>query len=81
MSLPVIKAKTYNYGSYANPQQVRFKQEFGASLGETVGKAVERVAEAKAQDVLEEKNFNKNADTWQVTATTQLNKFLPEILI
>jgi hypothetical protein len=78
MSLPVIKAKTYNYGSYANPQQVRFKQEFGASLGETVGKAVERVAEAKAQDMLEEKNFNKNADTWQVTATTQLNKFLPE---
>ena len=51
MSLPVIKAKTYNYGSYANPQQVRFKHEFGASLGETVGKAVERVAESKAQDM------------------------------
>ena len=78
MSLPVIKAKTYNYGSYANPQQVRFKQEFGASLGETVGKAVERVAQAKAQDMLEEKNFNKNTDAWQVAATTDLNRLLPE---
>ena len=76
MALPVIKAKTYNYGSYANPQQVRFKQEFGASLGETVGKAVEQVADAKVKKQKLDEEFNKGVEKYTVTANMQAYKLM-----
>jgi len=75
MALPVIKAKTYNYGSYANPQQVRFKQEFGASLGETVGKAVGQVAGAFIKKQKLDK-LKEAQDTRDRLATE--NKFIEE---
>lgn len=76
MALPVIKAKTYNYGSYANPRQVRFKQEFGASLGETFGKAVEQVAGAKVKKQKLDEEFNKGVENYTVTANMEAYKLM-----
>jgi len=37
MALPVIKAKSYNYGSYSNPKQVRFRPGIGNQIGQQFG--------------------------------------------
>lgn len=58
MALPIIKAKSYNYGSYANPQQVKFRAGIGAQIGEQFGAGLaqgmqEKRAEKKEQKRLE----------------------------
>lgn len=58
MALPVIKAKSYNYGSYANPQQVKFRAGIGTQIGEQFGAGVaqgmqEKRAEKKEQEKLD----------------------------
>jgi len=69
MALPVIKAKSYNYGSYANPQQVRFRKGLGAQIGEEIGANLGAgLVQGYTQEKKESKAFNKNADEWQVRA-------------
>tara|TARA_R100000697_G_scaffold49665_3_gene62911 strand:+ start:570 stop:1988 length:1419 start_codon:yes stop_codon:yes gene_type:complete len=57
MALPVIKAKSYNYGSYSNPKQVRFRPGVGEQIGQQFGAGLaqgmqERRAEKKEQERL-----------------------------
>jgi len=72
MALPVIKAKSYNYGSYANPQQVRFRKGIGAQIGDEFGAGlVKGMQEKRAEKKREEreiKKFNENVDEWGVKA-------------
>ena len=58
MALPIIKAKSYNYGSYANPQQVKFRAGIGTQIGEQFGAGLaqgmqEKRAEKKEQEKLD----------------------------
>lgn len=68
MALPVIKAKSYNYGSYANPQQVKFRAGVGTQIGEQFGAGVaqgmqEKRAEKKEQEKLDKlQEIQKNKD-------------------
>ena len=72
MALPVIKAKSYNYGSYANPQQVKFRKGIGAQIGDEFGAGlVKGMQEKRAEKKREEreiKKFNENVDEWGVKA-------------
>ena len=57
MALPVIKAKSYNYGSYSNPKQVRFRPGIGEQIGQQFGAGLsqgmqQRRAEKKEQERL-----------------------------
>ena len=57
MALPVIKAKSYNYGSYSNPKQVRFRPGVGEQIGQQFGAGLaqgmqQRRAEKKEQERL-----------------------------
>ena len=72
MALPIIKAKSYNYGSYANPQQVKFRKGIGAQIGDEFGAGlVKGMQEKRAEKKREEreiKKFNENVDEWGVKA-------------
>ena len=79
MALPVIKAKSYNYGSYANPQQVKFRAGIGTQIGEQFGAGVaqgmqEKRAEKKEQEKLDKlQEIQKNKDRLAAE-----NKFIEE---
>ena len=80
MALPVIKAKSYNYGSYANPQQVRFRKGIGAQIGEEFGAGLvegmqEKRAEKKRQKK-EDERFDKNVENFNVKANTQAYRIM-----
>ena len=58
MALQIIKAKSYNYGSYANPKQVKFRAGIGTQIGQQFGAGLaqgmqEKRAEKKEQKRLE----------------------------
>ena len=80
MALPIIKAKSYNYGSYANPQQVKFRKGIGAQIGDEFGAGlVEGMQEKRAEKKREEreiKKFNENVDEWGVKAKVSGLKLL-----
>ena len=73
MALPVIKATRFNYGAYAQPKQVRFKDPNAgivagiASVGRQV---VQKIEENKLQ---EQKNNITIAKNTQSINTLQLN--------
>ena len=80
MALPVIKAKSYNYGSYANPQQVRFRKGIGAQIGDEFGAGLvegmqEKRAEKKRQKKEDEK-FDKDVENYTVTANMEAYKLM-----
>ena len=79
MALPVIKAKSYNYGSYSNPKQVRFRPGIGEQIGQQFGAGLaqgmqQRRAEKKEQERLDElKEAEKAKDRLAAE-----NKFIEE---
>ena len=80
MALPVIKAKSYNYGSYANPQQVRFRKGIGAQIGDEFGAGLvegmqEKRAEKKRQKK-EDERFDKNVENFNVKANMQAYRIM-----
>ena len=80
MALPIIKAKSYNYGSYANPQQVKFRAGIGAQIGEQFGAGLaqgmqEKRAEKKRQKK-EDERFDKNVENFNVKANMQAYRIM-----
>ena len=47
MSLPVIKAKTFDYGNYSRPQQIRYR-----SAGEGIARGMQQGSQAIASAIL-----------------------------
>ena len=56
MSLPVIKAKTFDYGNYSRPQQIRYK-----SAAEGIAKGMQQAGQAIASAVLTSSSIKADA--------------------
>ena len=56
MSLPVIKAKTFDYGNYSRPQQIRYK-----SAAEGIAKGMQQGSQAIASAILTSSSIKADA--------------------
>jgi hypothetical protein len=78
MALPVIKATKFNYGAYAQPKQVRFKDPNAgivagiASVGRQV---IQKVEENKLQEQKNNITIAKNNSEYKYAATQIQNQF------
>ena len=78
MALPVIKATKFNYGAYAQPKQVKFKDPNAgvvagiASVGRQV---VQKVEENKLQEQKNNITIAKNNSEFKYAATQLQNQF------
>tara|TARA_Y100000592_G_C5476991_1_gene322881 strand:- start:2100 stop:3815 length:1716 start_codon:yes stop_codon:yes gene_type:complete len=78
MALPVIKATKFNYGAYAQPKQVKFKDPNAgvvagiASVGRQV---VQKVEENKLQEQKNNITIAKNNSEFKYAATKLQNQF------
>jgi len=78
MALPVIKATKFNYGAYAQPKQVKFKDPNAgvvagvASIGKEV---VQKIEENKLQEQKNNITIAKNNSEYKYAATQVQNQF------
>ena len=78
MALPVIKATKFNYGAYAQPKQVKFKDPNAglvagiASVGKQV---VQKIEENKLQEQKNNITIAKNNSEYKYAATQIQNQF------
>ena len=78
MALPVIKATKFNYGAYAQPKQVRFKDpNAGIVAGiASVGKQLsQKIEENKLQEKKNNITIAKNNSEYKYAATQLQNQF------
>jgi hypothetical protein len=78
MALPVIKATKFNYGAYAQPKQVKFKDpNLGIAAGiASVGKQVmQEIEENKLQEQKNNITIAKNNSEYKYAATQLQNQF------
>ena len=78
MALPVIKATKFNYGAYAQPKQVKFKDpNAGLVAGiASVGKQVaQKIEENKLQEQKNNITIAKNNSEYKYAATQVQNQF------
>jgi hypothetical protein len=78
MALPVIKATKFNYGAYAQPKQVKFKDpNLGIAAGiASVGKqVVQKIEENKLQEQKNNITIAKNNSEYKYAATQIQNQF------
>ena len=78
MALPVIKATKFNYGAYAQPKQVKFKDpNLGIAAGiASVGKqVVQKIEENKLQEQKNNITIAKNNSEYKYAATQVQNQF------
>ena len=78
MALPVIKATKFNYGAYAQPKQVKFKDpNLGIAAGiASVGKQVmQEIEENKLQEQKNNITIAKNNSEYKYAATQVQNQF------
>lgn len=67
MALPVVTAKQYDYGQYANPTMVKYKggqEAIGAAIGQTVQAGIEAYTQKKqGEKIKDTKETGKTSET------------------
>ena len=78
MALPVIKATKFNYGAYAQPKQVKFKDPnvgIVAGVASISKEVVQKIEENKLQEQKNNITIAKNNSEYKYAATQLQNQF------